>query len=332
MSKKHWIEPNGIFIINIPVNWQYKNAVIASLKENSPYSFEAYEDSKGCFQLSCYSRSDKEFNHCIPVQKSNCKVEWTKSRMDDDEFDMLIWHAQVDDHICMAKCIYSAKDRKLPEVKKLIKQSEEVLNSFKLIPTADREQAEKYRKYDNFLGSLGSSYDLRERAMESKSYIELVAIVSNQIDAFLRMAIVLKKQLINSTDDIEIKYLYQEEEGKKIMERHIFREAEELGIIDQIIFKELNELYGLRNGVIHRFIISHIKTIDIAEISARYLILSEKINQILKSVEDEQIDKGIGIYGEGFTREYIPTEEDQKIAHSMANDKHLMKEFYRKLD
>ncbi len=59
MTEKHWTEPNGIFIINIPANWQYKNAVFENIEEKSPYSFEQYENSAGCFQLSCYPLSER---------------------------------------------------------------------------------------------------------------------------------------------------------------------------------------------------------------------------------------------------------------------------------
>lgn len=331
MSKKHWTEPNGVFIVNIPVGWQYRNAAIEGLEDKSPYSFEAYDDSVGCFQLSCYPLSEKGTYPNFLFQKSNSKIEWLESRMDDFEFDMYLWHAQVDYHICMAKCIYSAIDRNQAKVQDLIKQVKESLDTFRLIPIGDRNQAVNFNKYENFIGSLASSYDLRERAIESKSYIEIIAVVSNQIDAFLRMSILLKRQILEDTNKIEIKYLFQGDTERGIIERKIYKEAKELNIVDQEIFDELNDLYDLRNRVIHRYIISHLKTADIADISVKYFFLSEKINQILKTIEEDQIEQGIGIYGNGYTKDYEPTENDQKIAFSMANDKHLLKDFQRKI-
>jgi len=256
MTEKHWTEPNGIFIINIPVNWQYRNAVFEDIEEKSPYSFEQYENSAGCFQLSCYSLSERGINPNFPVQKSDSKVEWLESRMDDKEFDMYLWHSQVDDQLCIAKCIYSAKDRKLSKVKKLIKKSKKALESFRVVPIGERDYAIALGKYDNFNGSLASSYDLRERALESKSHIEIIAIVSNQIDAYLRISIVLKKQLEQETNNIEVKYLFQGENERGIMERTIYKEAKSLNIITQELFDELNLLYDMRNRVIHRYIIS----------------------------------------------------------------------------
>jgi len=331
MTEKHWTEPNGIFIINIPANWQYRNAVFEDIEEKSPYSFEQYENSAGSFQLSCYPLSERGINPNFPIQKSDSKVEWFESRMDNKEFDMYLWHAQVDDQFCMAKCIYSAKDRKLSKVKKLIKKSKKVLESFRVVPVVERNYAIALDKYDNFNGSLASSYDLRERALESKSHIEIIAIVSNQIDTYLRISIVLKKQLQQETNNIEVKYLFQEENERRIMERSIYKEAKSLNIITQELFDELNLLYDMRNRVIHRYIIGYIKTIDIADTAVKYLLLSEKIRKILKSIEDEQIENGIGIYGKGYLKDYEVTLEDQRIAWSMANDKHLLKDLQRKI-
>lgn len=331
MSEKHWTEPNGVFIIRIPVDWQYRNAVIESIAEESPYSFETYENSVSCFQLSCYPLSEKGVILNMPIQKSDSKIEWLESSNNDAEFEMSLWCAQVEDHQLLAKFFYLKKDRNLPKIQLLIKQAKDALDSLRVIPIEDRNHAINLTKYDNFIGSLASSYDIREKAMESKSYIELIAIISNQIDAFLRMSILLKKQLLSETNEIEIKYLFQSDNDRGIIERTIYNEAKEMEIVDEEVYKELNELYNLRNKVIHRYIISHIKTVDIADISMKYFFLSEKINLILKLIEDEQIEKGVGIYGIGYTKDYEPTEADQKIAFSMANDKHLLKRFQRKI-
>lgn len=332
MDKKHWTEPNGVFIINIPISWQYKNPIIESVEEKPPYSFEEYENSIGCFQVSCYPLSKTKINRHVPIQESNSKIVWLESRMDDPKFDMYLWHAQVDDHLLFAKCIYSAKDRNLRKVKTLVEQAKESLDLLRVIPSQDRKHAVNLSKYDNFIGSLASSYDLREKAMDSHSYIEVIAVVSNQIDAFLRMSILLKRQLLNNTNEIETKYLFQGDNEKGIIERRIYKEAHDLQIIDDKTFEDLNKLYNLRNKVIHRYIISHLRTLDIADASVQYLLLSEKINRVLKSIEEEQIETGIGIYGKGFNKNYQPTLLDQKIAFSMANDKHLLKKFQRKIN
>ena len=148
MNRKHWTEPNGVFTVDIPIDWQYRNVELHNFEEKSPYSFEAYDSSIGCFQLSCYPLSKKGIDPNFPIQKSNSKVEWLESRMDDSEFDVYLWLAQIDDHSCMAKCIYSAKDREHKEVKNFIIQSKESLDTFRLIPIESRNHAKALIKYD----------------------------------------------------------------------------------------------------------------------------------------------------------------------------------------
>ena len=229
---KHWTEPNGNFIVNIPIEWQYKNVVVENGIEKSPYSFEAYENSLGCFQLSCYQLTEKGINQNQPIQKNNSKIEWRESRLDDKEFEVLLFHAQVDDLLCMAKYIYSSDLRNNDKIKDELNKVKLALKSLRVIPQIDRELAANLDKHDNFLASLAASYDLLNNAYKSESYIELVVILSNQIDAFLRSAIILKEQLEKETNDIEVKYIFQRDDEKGINERSIYKKAFEFKIID----------------------------------------------------------------------------------------------------
>jgi len=328
---KHWTEPNGNFIVNIPIEWQYKNVVYDNVEKKSPYSFELYENPIGCFQLSCYPLSEKGPNPNFPIQKNNSKIDWLPSRMDDEEFDMLLFHAQVDDLLCMGKYIYSGNLRNDNRVKEQIEKVKLALDSFRVIPRSDRELAKNIDKHDNFLASLAASYDLLNNALETESYIEMIVILANQIDAFLRSSIILKEQLENQTNDIEVKYIFQANNEWGINERKIYKKAHELKILDDETLKELNDLYDFRNRVIHRYIISFIKTRDIIKIAYDYLVINEKIRLILKGYEEMQYGKGFGVYGRGFSKMDEFDETEYKRAYSWANDKHLIEKFKRKL-
>lgn len=328
---KDWTEPNGIFIMNIPIDWQYKNVLVPDFKDELPYSFEKYDSSIGCFQISCYPLSERGVNKNQPIQKNNSRVSWLPHRMDGDGFNVHVYYAQVDDQFCMAKYIYSTKDQDNTNVKDELKKVEIVLDTFRIIPLKDRILASNLKKYDNFLGSLIASFDLWQKALNNDSFIELVVITSNQIDAFLRLSIILHKQLEFETDDIEIEYLFQADEEKGFIERKIYSDAHKLGIIDDELNNELNELYNHRNRVIHRYIISNIKTKDILKIAYDYSVIAEKVRMILKSYEEKQYGKGFGIYGRGFELNYSITEEDRKRAFAMVNDKHLLENLKRKL-
>ena len=328
---KHWTEPNGIFIINIPIEWQYKNAVIKDGKNKSPYIFEPYEESVGSFQISCYPLSENGINPNLRLQDNNSEVEWTLSQLNDEKFKMHLYGAQVDDQLCFAKFIYSKSDESTTIIKNELEKVKVVLKTFRLIPKRDRKLASDLNKYDNFLGSLGASYDLLYKAIESESFVELVVISSNQIDAFLRLSIILRKQISNKTNEIETKYLFQKENEKGIIERKIYTEAHTLGIIDDDLKNELNDLYDLRNKVIHRYIISYLKTRDIINISHDYLVLHEKVRLILKDLEQQQSEMGLGIYGQGLKSIDDIDEDDRRRAYAFANDKHLYDKLKRKL-
>ncbi len=328
---KHWTEPHGLFIVNIPTNWQYRNVSFTMGVEEPPYIFGKYESCPDCFQLSCYPLAEKGVNHNFPIQKSNSIIQWFMIKKENTEFKALLFYAQVDDLLCMAKYIYPSKwsDHELKKEFVIVKK---VLDSFCVIPANDRELAINLNKYDNFHASLIASCDLLNNAYESDSYIELVAILANQIDAFLRLSIVLKMQLVNETNNIEVEYLFQQEDGKILNERKIYKKALDLELIDTDVFKALNSLYDIRNRVIHRYIISYLKTREIIDTAYQYLILKEKIRLVLASCEKEQFGTGFGIYGIGYSEDYRICDADYKRLHSMANDKHLVEKLRRKID
>jgi hypothetical protein len=270
-------------------------------------------------------------NPNFPIQKNNSKIEWLASRMEDKEFEVLLFHAQVDDLLCMAKYIYSSEYNNDKRIEEQLKKVKLALDSFMVIPQSDRELAANLDKHDNFLASLAASYDLLMNAYESESYIELVVVLSNQIDAFLRLAIILKEQLETETNDIEVKYLFQGVGEKGITERIIYAKAHDLKIVDDETFTILNGLYDLRNRVMHRYIISFLKTRDIVKLVYDYSIVNEKIRLILKSYEEIQFGKGFGIYGRGYFKEDVFDETEYRRVSSMANDKHLIEKLKRKI-
>jgi hypothetical protein len=324
---KHWTEPNGNFIINVPINWQYKNQELESEIEKSPFSFEAYENSESCFQVSCYPLSEKGINENLPIQKNNSNIEWIETITEEPEFTIHIYYAQVDDLLCMAKYIYSTNQRKVKNQE--LETIKAILNTFIVIPVGQRIIAKNLSKYDNFQSSLIASYDLLKNAINSESFIEIVVVFANQIDAFLRLSIILETQLENKTNEIEVKYLFQENNEKGITERKIYNLAFDNKIVDENTYNELNHLYDFRNRIIHRYIISHIKTRDLVIAAYEYSKLNEKIRLILREKEASQVGKGFGIYGNGFNHSETFNEEEIKRAYSMANDKHLYEKYKR---
>ena len=324
---KHWTEPRGILITQIPMEWQYRNPIIEPRIEEPPYSFEPYENALGCFQLSCYP-----LDELAPNAKCQDDVlKWTQTRMDSEKYDTYVYYGSMGDQALIGKYIYDRELRGDLRVQEQLDLVQKVLEKVIVIPEHDRSRAANLDKYDRFLGALAASYDLLHSAIESESYVEIVVVVTNQIDAFLRLAIVIAKQLRDQTDKIELKYFFQGDKEKGISERSIFSEAAELGVIDVKTTERLNELYDFRNRIIHRYIISSIKTRDIIPIVGGLLEVHDELRLVLRGLEDRQIGKNFGIYGHGFERVEDPDEVEMKRVQSWANDKHVIERFRRKI-
>ncbi len=326
---KYFTEPSGRFVVKIPTEWQYKNIEVGH-EQVSPFSFQLYEKPVGAFQISCYSDSEKPQNKSIVIQKFDTdKLEFMQKRMDGGGFNMHLYYANVEDHMFMAKYIYETKKENEPAVKVQLEKVDLALSSLVLISPAKRNLALEFDKYEKFMASLAASFDLKNKAAENLSLIELLIIIANQIDAYLRMAIVMKKQLQDKTNHIDIALLYQEENDNPIMERRIYKQAKDLGIINQDTFDKLEQLYGERNKVVHRYIISEFKTRHLYDIVYEYDNICETVRLCLKSVEDQQFSEGIGIHGIGRNPNEEPTDNDINMIYSQVNDKHLIRDLYR---
>jgi len=328
---KHFTHPDGKFIIKIPIEWQYKNIAVG-YEETPPFSFELYEKHIGCFQISCYSENEKTINKSIKRQKYNIdNLEFIEQRMDGGGFNMHLWHAVVEDHLFMAKYIYDTEKAKSKKVKEELKKAEKSLKSLRLLAPDSRKEAVNIDKYEKFMASLAASFDLLNEAYESKSAIEIVVIIANQIDAYLRLAIVMTKQLNEMTNEMDIFLLHQGEKDRPIFERKIYQLAKNLEIIDLKTFNKLEFLYKERNKMVHRYIISDIKTRDISDLSIEYVMICEEIRLIIEKIENEQFEKQIGIYSGMRNPQDEHSPESINFLHSQVNDKHLISKLKRKI-
>lgn len=325
---KHWTEPNGILLIQIPIDWQYLNSGLSEYEEESPYGFQLYEDPIGCFQLSCYPLSELAPSVAEANPNGVNKLSWKESRLDDSEFCTHLFFGAYHDQALIGKYIYDAAlegDERVADQLKIVNQT---LNSVVIVPPNDRKLAADLDKLDRFTGSLAASHDLLNSAIDSGSFVEIIAIAASQIDAYLRLSLVIAKQLSEQTNDIETRYLFQEDGERGIMERKVFDDALKFDVIDNETFDDLSSLYGLRNRVIHRYIISNIRTRDLVKIASGYLNVLEKTRLILRGFEERQADQPFGVYGKKFGKTSV-TEDSVRRLHASANDKHLIEKFKR---
>jgi uncharacterized protein YutE (UPF0331/DUF86 family) len=266
------------------------------------------------------------------ASEGKLKGHWDHTRMDTEDFDVHLFFGADDDQALIGKYIYSATLRNDARVAKQLKIVREVLSSIVVVPPDDRKLAANLDKHDRFLASLAASYDLLYSAIESESCVEIVVLSANQIDAFLRLSIVLAKQLQAESNDIDVKYLFQGEGERGLTERVVFEHALKLAVIDQPTHDELSDLYDFRNRIVHRYIISSLKTRDMIPVITKYLEMSERIRLVLRGFEEQQVGKNFGIYGRGFVRAESFDDMEIRRVHSWANDKHLLDQFKRKVD
>jgi hypothetical protein len=329
---KNFTEPTGKFKINIPINWRYVN-VGAGYEEKSPFSFQPYENSHFAFQISCYSKDEKAINFKGSVQNFNCdNLNYVEMRMDDNEHNIHLWGAVVEDHLIMAKLIYDRESEKEESFSSVIEQVKKSLSTLQLYSPERRTEAFNHDKFEKFVASIAASHDIKTAALHNHSFIEFTIIVANQIDAYLRMSIILNTQLKNKNDSFDIKYVYQSDSDKVISERSIYKEALDEKIIEQNLFDDLELLYKERNKMVHRYIISELITRDLIMIAYKYEKICEKVNSILRELEDRQIELRIGTYGNGAFSDTNYTDEALNFLYAQVNDKHLTEQFERKIN
>ena len=101
-------------------------------------------------------------------------------------------------------------------------------------------------------------------------------------------------------------------------------------ILSEVQYNQLYKLYDLRNKVVHRYIITDIKTMKLKNICYDYELGCEEIRLILAEIETEEFEKNVGYHG---TKDPHRKKEQSHVNElfSMVNDKHFFKEFYRKL-
>jgi len=327
---KYFIHPDGIFEIKIPLDWHYKNEVVG-YENKSPFSFELFQNTQGCFQISCYHKSEQKINPNLPKNTyNNDKLDFIKTELPDPEFKILLWATVVEDYFFMAKFVCQPTKHNSNIIEKQIEKVESSLDTLMCLSPDRREFAINYDRFDKFNASLAASFDLKNKAIKSSSFIELIIINANQIDAYLRLCIVHKFQTIENTILFKLDYLYQGDNDKPIMEKKIYDKAKEMNILSEEQHNKLCKLYDLRNKVVHRYIITDIKTMELRKISYDYELLCENIRLILADIETEQFEKKVGYHGSSDPHKKIDQDHVDEL-FSMVNDKHFYKEFHRKV-
>ena len=153
----------------------------------------------------------------------------------------------------------------------------------------------KSDKLNNFVHAFGAARLLIQKANNEGALLEGIALYAALADGFLRIGLVLKRQIAKNTMEVEDLLISQEKNGQYYTERQIQRMARDEGVIKPEIFAELNELYDRRNDAIHKFFLTGMQYADLPPFLERYEVMYKTLNGIVYDLEAEQIAKGVGM-------------------------------------
>jgi len=315
----------GRFTIDIPYHWR---CVEEDRKSGNPVSFVPEDYPDCCFQISCYSVLQGSVPDLI-ARRNFAKNEYFESEISflereivGGDMRIIMREAVVGEHFILASYIASQKEDD-PENIKNLQQLDCSLTTLTVGNQSSWIQGVAHARFDKFMVSLLASVDLMNRAIDNGSSIELVIIYANQIDALLRLSLILEKQLKDSSKEIDISLIFQGEKDRPILEKAIYKQSLDDDVIDQVMFDKLQKLYDSRNKVVHRYIISDLKTNDIVNLVVGYMDIRSVLGKKIAALENEQYKRKIGIYG----NESNPTD-----SINTSQMKHLLAELHRKHD
>jgi hypothetical protein len=224
---KIFTEPDGKFLITVPTEWEYKN-VIFNAREGDPHSFELYAEPVGCFQINC-KQINAEITKLISangLKKQNANttnLNFVEKHIVTEGFIVDAWLAVVEEHFFLVKYIYKATLKDSEIVAKEVEKAKESIKTIMFTDPNVRDFFIAKDRFNKFMMSIVACIDLRNSAYQKGAFIELVILIANQIDAQLRITLILKSQLVNKNDNIDIRLLHQKDNDKAIMEREIYK-------------------------------------------------------------------------------------------------------------
>lgn len=336
---KLYTDHSGKFQMYIPIDWQYKNPTYYNtVNDSNPQSFALYDDMLGAFQISCkpvnehISKLIKGRNE--PIQSSDTKtLVFSENINISKNMEVYMFSCAVDDHFLFATYTIADKKENLRDkYDEELCKVRETLSTIKFVKPEFRDKVVAIRRFGLFMASLATTVDLKNRAIQNNSFIEYAILSANSIDALLRLSIILTSQIENKNDDIDTNLLFQSESDKPIMEREIYKQTLSKGIISQAMYDDLEKLYTQRNRVVHRYIITDIRTDEIFDISHNYAILDSKIGDIVNNLEQEQVKQKVGIHKNNNDLGTKPNGVELERIISCIKDKHGNINYHNILD
>ncbi len=203
---------------------------------------------------------------------------------------------------------------------------ESILGSIKFIPKEESESVVSKYKFELFLRGMAASELLLRRARENDAYFETSNLLRCQIDGLLRIAVVLKTQILANSDILEDKWVYSWRGPDSIKVDAVVEEAQRLKLASPAFWDEFDRVWQAGDFIDSSFAITPITMPGIEE----YLVFLEEGRNLLFNeaydLETKLIELGIWkseriVSRDGFVMENLPA----------PNAKIVQKSFLKKL-
>lgn len=327
---KLFTEESGTFIMKIPPKWFYKH-----LKDKEQHAFEMNSKRVGAFIVSVRNVSAVSTQYMnfmkLPIQPYNEKVKFIETSIPDENWAFFLWFARVKNYAITCSYTINAKVLASKLGKSQLDYARKSIEAFVVIDPVLRQNVLAYEYFDKFLSSFVAAIDLSNHAVDSDSHIELMVLLAGRVDAALRLLIVLKQQINKGTYEFDRHLLRQLETDKKITERQIYTLARAEELISQELFNRLNEAYTIRNKIVHRYIISDIKTRDVIYVVGEYFSINDALNDAFEKYENLQKSTNKGFYGEEYPILGFAPPMSINIIREKVKEKHLVKSLNRRI-
>ena len=154
-------------------------------------------------------------------------------------------------------------------------------------------------KIDQFMDGFVGAAELLQRAAQNGFFIEYICLAASVIDGALRIGLILQHQLQTQSSEPLEDLLLQTETDPIVSEREIYRRAARDAVIDSGLSHKLEDLYSMRNRVVHRFIISEITTQQVLQIATEFEQTLAAVNAAVGLLEAKQVELSVGMSRSG---------------------------------
>lgn len=332
-NKREWklfTEEDGTFIMKIPPNWFYN-----ARKRDGQHVFEMNSKRVGAFIVSVRDISSVS-TECInftklPIQVFNKNVNFMEATIPGEDWVFFLWFARVENFAVTCSYTTSAKVLASSLGKSQLNYARKSIEAIVVIDPELRRQILAHEYFDKFLSSFVAAIDLSNHAVDNGSHIELLVLLASRVDAALRLLIVLNQQVSKGTYGFDRHLLRQLETDKKVTERQIYALAKSMDLIPQKLFERLNSVYSTRNKIVHRYIISDIKTRGVIQAVGEYFAIDSALNDAFEKIENLQKSINVGFYGADYPIKGFAQPMSNDIMREKVKEKHSIKSLNRKI-